>query len=212
MQMKVYSIAPSVPGLNKIIAETLAEFALKRKTEMVMEEKKRKEHIPNYIDVSELLELVACGIFLDQRSTKENKTIRIQEEATKLMDCFNVEKEWPLEMTGHIGQKNSGNRPLKQVDCSEWMVYSQEREGTWSLKAFESADMARNSVEKGIVNGSIDSIIVLHDLLPISYAIMVKNKYGLSLVDKKDAHKHKQVQVVWGNTSISKTDVEVSSF
>ena len=195
---KVYSIVPSAPGLNKIIAETLAQMALERKKEKLLEEKKRAEHVPNNADVSTLFELIACGVYMDQRLTKENEEALVQETAASMMTCFTVHKEWPLEMSGHIGGKSQGECTIQQVDYSEWMVYSQEKEGIWSLKAAESADEAMKVIERDIVKKSTEKVVVLHHLIPVPYSLMAHGKLGFSLIEKKDAPQHKHVQVVWG--------------
>ncbi len=198
-EMKVYSIAPSVPGLNKIIRETFAELALRQMKELELAAKKKEKHIPNNVAVRELFELIACGIVMDQRIPNEQQDDLIQEATSHFMANFKVGKEWPLDMSGHVREISKDDCTVHQVDCSEWMVYSQGKDGSWTLNSVESAEMARNVVEKGIVNKSIETIVVLHDLLPVSFALMAQDRFGLSLIEKKDAPLHKRVQVVWRN-------------
>lgn len=199
--MKVYSIAPSVPGLNEIIAKTVAEMIRKEKKEKFLEEKKREEHIPNNVDVNTLFELIACGIFMDQRLTKKSRETRIHEAASNLLACFDVQKGWPLQMSGHIGENSKEKCAYLQVDCSEWMVFIQDNEGKWSLSAVDSAEEARKAIERDIVKQATHEIVVLHNLIPAFFSLMAQGQLGLSLIGKKDAPQHKRVQVVWGNSA-----------
>jgi len=56
---------------------------------------------------------------------------------------------------------------------------------------------AKAAIESTIRYKITYTIVAIHNLEPVLYSLMIDGDWGPTLIDKKDAGKYKQVNVVW---------------
>lgn len=198
-EMKVHTIVPSESYTRDLAVKLLAEMFFKEMNEKTREEAIRLAHTPNNVDSIDVFEAIARGTLLDQQISENDVEAHIRGLSDSLADCFEVQKDWPLEISGHLDRPRQHSDVPKHLDCSEWMIYMQNTDQSWTLKAINATTDVGTIIEQAVVQKTTEIVVVLHNLEAVSYSLMVQGKLGPSLIKKKDAAKYKKVKVIWDN-------------
>ena len=200
--LKVFSVVPSAPFIRETAQTLIAEATYSQIMKEMREERNYNRHMPNMAEPRKLFEAVAQGILLDKKISKKTREVQMVNLADALSAHFSITKDWPLEISGRIDSDfdpTNAEKLAKQVDCSDWMLFTQNKSQNWTIRAMKSDRDVKAAIESTIRHKITHTIVAIHKLEPVPYSLMADGDWGPILIDKKDAEKYKQVSVVWRN-------------
>ena len=102
------------------------------------------------------------------------------------------------------GQTYTGKRYVSTIDdgtsldCSDYMLFQRYQGGRWELKSITDLKDAKRIITKdGFNRKQTETIIVLHNLKPVPYALHIETEDGLRPVSVEEARGNKKLFVSW---------------
>jgi hypothetical protein len=179
--MKVFSVMPSRPESSERVAKFFVEkFWNDYKNEKI-KEAEIAAHTPNMVRIQDLMIAVATGVLADERMNKARRSEAINELANKLFGNDRIQSTWPFEMCGRFDERI----PLEaikiddEVDCPEYMVFTEHKDGSWQLKKVAGPNVAQTQIIKDEYNRkNVIGMAVIHDLMPVPFSLFAETDYG----------------------------------
>lgn len=186
------SIMPDRPALTERFAKFMAEYLMDKIHEDNIKEYHKSQHTPNYVPAEKVFDVIAKALCAD-------KINAIPEIKQRIYKTANIAEDWPLRIVSAI-PTNIENpvKPDTDLDCSEFMVYKQMTDGTWSLEKTENLKSAQMIITKNGFNlKRTHAIVVLHNLNPVPYKLFQETEEGLVELSPDEARGQKKLHVSW---------------
>jgi hypothetical protein len=196
--LKAYMIVPDQPYLNEHAAKEFARFILDEKTKEKLKEFEKACHTPNMLPARELFNAITQEILLCKgKNASVSETSAL---ADKLRRKAIIKSDWPLkiEMATREWVKEQPLEADTEIDCPVYILYHSYAAGYWTLKKVENLKEAQHIITKsGYKRKGVDSIIVLHNLKPISFSLFEDTDEGLVPINKENAYRKKNLRLSW---------------
>lgn len=188
----VNSVVPDRPYIQEQAARILVDMFMQKTQEEGIKEMMRKQHTPNWIPADKLFVSISKALVPENVSEAEEIKNRLLRDAQ-------MESDWPLHICSRSGRNAEGIiEAITPLDCSEYMVFQQYRGGSWEIKMANDLKDARRIITKeGFNKKQTETIIVLHNLEPVSYTLHIETEEGLRPVSKEEARGNKKLLVSW---------------
>jgi hypothetical protein len=198
--IRVSSVLPDRPQLRERAAKFMAEMFLKKYKENLITEMEVAAHTVNIVRANEVFREVASACLLDIRMSKEKRANTTFQLSDTLREHALVKSTWPLEIEGQINGKPLPEplAPDYGIDCPEYLLYHEHRNGTWTLKKIDGLSVAQYIITKeGYNQKTTVHVAVLHNLKPVRFSLYAETDSGLVPVKKTDASNYKKLNLCW---------------
>jgi hypothetical protein len=193
---KVNTIMPSYPGFIENFTRAFTEILEKQKDIELRKELEIKNHIPNFVKTELLMESIANGLFLDNKSTKSKKGVEISDKKQSLLRTCKINSEFPLDISGNFDCVE--NKIVEQVDCPEILIYKEYNNGFWTINKVDYLKEVEYEITKdGYCRKDIKDVVVLRNLKPLPFLLINKEYVGMTIIKKTEANKYKKLEVCW---------------
>ena len=140
------SIMPDRPALSERIAKFMAEYLVDKLREENIKEYRKSLHDPNFVPAEKVFDVIARTICADNLGA-------IPEIKQRFYKTANITEDWPLRIVSAIPTTiENPVKPDTDLDCSEFMIYKQMTDGTWSLEKTENLKSAQTIITKNGFN------------------------------------------------------------
>lgn len=186
------SIMPDRPALSERIAKFMAEYLVDKLREENIKEYRKSLHDPNFVPAEKVFDAIAKALCAG------NLTV-IPEIKQRIYKTANIAEDWPLRIVSAIPTTiENPVKPDTDLDCSEFMVYKQMTDGTWSLERTENLKSAQIIITKnGFNQKRTQAIVVLHNLNPVPYKLFQETEDGLVELSPDEARGQKKLHISW---------------
>lgn len=190
----VNSIVPDRPFILKRAVEVFAKMFQEDMAKNARKEHEQATHTPNMVVASTLFTAVAKSILLDSRKAHDANIAALGEEllAHAVLSC-----DWPLKIEGYKTAAEPITPDFK-IDCPEFLLYSEDIQGRWTLEKIEGLRVAQYRITKeGYNKKSTARMSVLQNLKPIGFDLFSETGEGLAKIKKEKAVGEKKLNVSW---------------
>ena len=186
------SIMPDRPALTERFAKFMAEYLVDKLREENIKEYRKSLHDPNFVPAEKVFDVIARTLCTDNLEA-------ISEIKQRIYKTANIAEDWPLRIVSAIPATIENSvKPDTNLDCSEFMIYKQMTDGTWSLEKTENLKSAQMTITKNGFNlKRTQAIVVLHNLNPVPYKLFQETEEGLVELSADEAGGQKKLHISW---------------
>lgn len=190
----VNSIVPDRPFILERAVEVFAKMFQEDMAKKARKEHEQATHTPNMVAAGTLFTAVAKSILLDSRKAHDANIAALGEE---LLAHAVLCSDWPLKIEGY----KTAAEPMApdfNIDCPEFLLYSEDIQSRWTLEKIESLRVAQYRITKeGYNKKSTARMAVLQNLRPIGFDLFAETDEGLTKIKKEKAVGEKKLNVSW---------------
>ena len=194
-EARIKVITPSREGFYRNVAEAVKWLKESKAREQEREEKEREmkaRHIPNFVRAEDLFAEIARILYPSDCAEAIMHKEMLYKTAIQVSD-------WPLQIKSKV-TKDTG-APIDKdtnLDCPEYLIYTQYTTGEWSIDKTENLKTARISIVKQGYNlKNTSQVIVLHNLREVPYTLFKETDEGFVMVTAEEARGQKKLQLSW---------------
>ena len=195
-RVKTSVIMPSRQGFYRNLAKAGEGLQEWRKREQEREEREKNErlqHTPHFVRAEELFTEIAQAVHPSDCAQSTLYKEMLYKTAVQTSD-------WPLTIKSRRIKTDDNTSIDKDTkfDCPEYMIYTQQTTGEWSIEKIENLTAAQSTiVNHGYNLKKTDRIVVLHNLKSVPYTLFKNTAEGLVMVTPEEARGEKKLYLSW---------------
>ncbi len=193
---KCRCIMPSRSGFYRNLAkagEMVREWRKREQESEEQEKNERRQHTPHFVCAEELFTEIAQAVHPSDCAQSTLYKEMLYKTAVQTSD-------WPLTIKSRRIKTDDNTSIDKDTkfDCPEYMIYTQQTTGEWSIEKIGNLISAQDVIVKHGYNlKTTGCIVVLHHVKTVPYTLFKNTAEGLVMVTPEEARGEKKLFLSW---------------